>query len=192
MLNKEELKRVINLTLANDCEDVHYVERCHSLLKEPRLFVQVANKWLSLVITNRLKQLIQDTTRLFSDLDRQDRKEIMSRLHYATVKQVTKFNKIQNHFNEKFDCHSSMTVKLKEWRQFIHSIDRPITPGELLEKLNDFRNKTIIDYEIIHYDYLERLNGWLEVVKNENKLDHIFNENHMKTPMWIDHTTTKD
>ena len=73
MLNKEELKRVINLTLANDCEDVHYVERCHSLLKEPRLFVQVANKWLSLVITNRLKQLIQDTTRLFSDLDRQDR-----------------------------------------------------------------------------------------------------------------------
>ena len=116
----------------------------------------------------------------------------MSRLHYATMKQVTKFNKIQNHFNEKFDCHPSLTVKLEEWRQFIHSIDRPITPGELLEKLNDFRNKTIIDYEIIHYDYLERLNGWLEVVKNENKLDYVFNENHMITPMWIDHTTIKD
>jgi hypothetical protein len=59
-----------------------------------------------------------------------------------------------------------------------------------LEKLNDFRNKTIIDYEIIHYDYLEKLNGWLEVVKNENKLDYVFNENHMITPIWIDHTTT--
>ena len=112
--------------------------------------------------------LIQNTTRLISDCSRQDRKEFMSTLHYATMKQITKFNKIQTHFNEKFDCHSLLTVKLEEWRQFIHSIDRPITPGELLEKLNDFKNKTLIDYEIMHYDYLERLTGWLEVVKNES------------------------
>ena len=62
-----------------------------------------------------------------------------------------------------------------EWRQFIHSIDRPISPGgELLEKLNDLKHKTLIDYELIHYEYLERLNGWLEVVKNERKLEDVF------------------
>jgi hypothetical protein len=81
---------------------------------------------------------------------------------------------------------------LVEWRQFIHSIDRPISPGELLEKLNDFKHKTLIDYKLIHYEYLERLNGWLEVVKNETKLEYVFNENYIvRTPKWIDHITTK-
>ena len=45
----------------------------------------------------------------------------------------------------------------------------------------------------MHYEYLERLNGWLEVAKNESKLEDVFNENYIPhTPMWIVHTTIKD
>ena len=79
-----------------------------------------------------------------------------------------------------------------EWRQFIHSIDRPISPGELLQKLNIFKHKTLIYYELTHYEYLERLNEWLEVVKNEAKLEDVINENYIvHTSNWIEHLTTK-
>jgi hypothetical protein len=182
MLNKEAVNKILNQVLSDDLDHDDYIERCSKVLVDPTLFVKVANKWILLSTIKNLKMLISETNRKINDSINPERKEIMSSVYYMTTKHINSISKIESCFNEKFNCKTNLTIKLLEWKRFIHSLDKPIPLDVISNKLNCFNHKAMIDYELVHYDYLERLNEWLNLVKH---MEDIFSS--IYTEKWVDH-----
>ena len=58
MLNSNDVMATLESNLVMDGDYIGCIDRCHSILKEPNLFIKAANKRLMLETTRKIKYVI--------------------------------------------------------------------------------------------------------------------------------------
>jgi hypothetical protein len=67
MLNLNEVMYILECNLVMDDDYIGYIDRCHSVLNEPNLFIKAANKRLMLESIRKVKDLLLKITQNMVD-----------------------------------------------------------------------------------------------------------------------------
>ena len=179
MLNLNEVKCILECNLAMNDDYIGYIDRCHNVLNEPSLFINVANKRLMLESIRKIKHLLLKVIQNMVDWSKNSKNNMVERIIDEVMYMVYEFRDVQNVFNLKFDGDAYVNYKTEDFRRHMRDVlDNEQNIDDIKVALENTLIKTNIDFELMQLEYVERLHEWLKIVtaSAEDNIGQIFKD----------------
>jgi hypothetical protein len=185
MPNSKEILVHLEMNLKINGDYIAYIDSCFNLLKEPMLFVIVANKMLMLESVRQIKYILEKIIINLSKWSKYSKKDMIERILCEVMYLVHKFRDAQEAFNSKFGADAYINIKTEELRRYIRTISIKQSIGEMRISLENYLAKINIDFELIQFEYIDKLHEWLKIIMSECSVEQIFNENSFRNSEMI-------
>jgi hypothetical protein len=116
-------EQLINTTMRMNSKSIEsgteFIDKCYSILKEPLLYIKVAEKRLLLESIRDMKIVMDKIIKNIESWDKTSRKYLMMRINNEVMHLVYNYRDIQHHFNTKFESDAYINIKIEDWRRYV-------------------------------------------------------------------------
>lgn len=156
LLHGNEINTILNSNLNINEGYVEYIDRIHSMLKEPLLYIKVADKRIILESIREVRHNSDVILKNFEKWNKTNKTDLLDRINYEVMHLVYKFRDVHHYFIEKTGSDAYINIKVEEWRKYIRSCSTKLL-DELKMCLDNYKNKLDIDFELQQIEYIEKL-----------------------------------
>jgi hypothetical protein len=174
MLDEQLINNIMRMNLKFIESGTEFIDKCHSILKEPLLYIQVTEKRLLLESIRDMKRVMDKIIKNMVSWDKTSRKDLMIRINNEVMHLVYNYRDIQHHFNTKFESNAYINIKIEEWRRYVNHIANAVSQNEYTFFLEKYKVKLDIDFEIQHLELLDKEREWTKLIIKEESIESIF------------------
>ena len=171
MLDEQLINTTMRMNLKSIESGTEFIDKCYSILKEPLLYIKVAEKRLLLESIRDMKIVMDKIIKNMESWDKTSRKYLMMRINNEVMHLVYNYRDIQHHFNTKFESDAYINIKIEDWRRYVKHIANAVSQNEFTLFLEKYKVKLDIDFEIQHLELLDKEREWLKLIIKEESIE---------------------